>query len=301
MRLATIRLGKKPGSPEKEVAGIVTSYGIVPLERINEKLSASWETDLHAMICKNRIPALTKWHKEGGGKWLESLQDAAIPFPAVRYAPLYRHPKKIFGIGLNYADHAGDLAEKTPQGIPASFFKPETAIIGHGDEIKIPLQSQKTTGEAEFGVIIGRECENIEQKDWLSYVAGFTTIIDMTAEDILRLNPRYLTHVKSFETFFSFGPQLVTPDEFSDIAQLNVQTVLNGQVTAENVIANMTFPPDFLVAFHSRVFKWQPGDILSTGTPRAVHIQHGDTVECRIDGFAPLVNPVTDKKTARDF
>jgi 2-keto-4-pentenoate hydratase/2-oxohepta-3-ene-1,7-dioic acid hydratase in catechol pathway len=214
----------------------------------------------------------------------------------LEYAPLYRHPRKIFGIGLNYKEHAGDLAEKTPQEIPASFFKPETSIAGYGDEVKIPLQSEKTTGEAELGVILGCDCENIERENWLDSVAGFTTVLDMTAEDILRLNPRYLTHVKSFETFFSFGPHLVTPDEIGDVSGLKVQTVLNGKVEAENIVANMTFPPDFLVAFHSRVFKWQAGDILSTGTPRAAHIRHRDVLECRIDGFEPLKNPVIDKK-----
>ena len=152
-----------------------------------------------------------------------------------------------------------------------------------------------------MGVIFGKECVDVERADWLSVVAGFTTIIDMTAEDILRRNPRYLTLSKSFESFFSFGPQLVTPDEIEDVMQLKVATIHNGRVHAENVVANMTFPPDFLVSFHSQVMKMYPGDIISTGTPRAVHISHGDQVTCRIDGFAPLECPVIDKKTLRDI
>lgn len=292
MRLATIRLG------EREAAGVVAKTGIVPVGEINKRSGSAWETNLYGMIRRGQIPLITRWYNGSGREWLGTIEEAAVPFEKVRYAPLYRHPRKIFGIGLNYADHAGDLAEKAPQGIPASFFKPETTIVGYGDAVKIPLQSKKTTGEAEFGIIMGKECENVESADWLDFVAGFTTIIDMTAEDILRLNPRYLTHVKSFETFFSFGPQLVTPDEFEDISKLNVQTVLNGKVEADNAIANMTFPPGFLVSFHSKLFKWQPGDILSTGTPRAAHIRHGDTIECRIDGFESLVNPVVDKKIA---
>jgi 2-keto-4-pentenoate hydratase/2-oxohepta-3-ene-1,7-dioic acid hydratase in catechol pathway len=127
-------------------------------------------------------------------------------------------------------------------------------------------------------------------------VAGFTTILDMTAEDILRKNPRYLTRCKSFDTFFSFGPVLVTPDEIPDVLALQVATVLNGKVHAENVVARMTFPPAQLVAFHSRVMPWLPGDILSTGTPQAVPLRDGDVLECRIDGFPPLRNPVRDLK-----
>jgi 2-keto-4-pentenoate hydratase/2-oxohepta-3-ene-1,7-dioic acid hydratase in catechol pathway len=128
-------------------------------------------------------------------------------------------------------------------------------------------------------------------------VAGFTTIIDMTAEDILRKNPRYLTLSKNFDTFFSFGPQIITPDEIENISRLNVQTVINGRVHAENTVSNMTFPPDFLVSFHSKVMTLLPGDIISTGTPRATPLSHGDKMECRISGFHPLINPVIDLKT----
>ncbi len=221
-----------------------------------------------------------------------------IPLKQVNYAPLYSHPAKIWGIGLNYVEHATDLSEKAPTMYPASFMKPDTTIIGHQDTVNIPLQSEKTTGEAELGIIIGQKCKNVARKAWLSVVSGFTCIIDMTAEDILRKNPRYLTLAKSFDTFLSLGPQLVTPDEIEDISLLNVSTVINGQIYAQNVISNMTFPPDHLVAFHSEVMTLLPGDIICTGTPRAVQIKGGDVIECRIDGFHPLRNPVRDLKTS---
>jgi 2-keto-4-pentenoate hydratase/2-oxohepta-3-ene-1,7-dioic acid hydratase in catechol pathway len=81
--------------------------------------------------------------------------------------------------------------------------------------------------------------------------------------------------------------------------KLNVATVNNGQIYARNSVSNMTFPPDFLVSYHSKVMTLLPGDIISTGTPRAVHIRHGDIIECQIDGFPSLKNPVIDLKTAR--
>ena len=210
--------------------------------------------------------------------------------------PLYRYPRKIWGIGLNYVEHADDLAEKLPLTEPASFMKPDTTIIGHNDKIKIPFQSEKTTGESELGLIIGKECKNIKQDEWLDYVAGFTPVIDMTAEDILRKNPRYLTRAKSFDTFFSFGPHLITPDEITDLSNIKVETVINGTIYAQNTISNITFPPDFLVAFHSRVMTLLPGDIIATGTPRAVQLSDGDLIECWIDNFEPLRNPVIDLK-----
>ena len=228
------------------------------------------------------------------------LKDQAILYNQVKFAPLYRRPRKIWGIGLNYKEHAADLSEKVPNTEPASFMKPDTTIIGYKDFVEIPMQSKKTTAEGELGIIIGRKCKDVERKDWLSVVAGFTTIIDITAEDILRKNPRYLTMSKSFDTFFSFGPLLLTPDEIEDVLRLEVATVINGKVHASNVVANMTFPPDSLVSFHSRIMTMLPGDIISTGTPGAVPISEGDTVECRINGFEPLVNPVKDLKKISD-
>ena len=182
-------------------------------------------------------------------------------------------------------------------------------LIGPGDEIKLPAlkEAQKTTAEAELGVIMGRDCRDVSEENWQDAIVGYTTILDMTEESILKGNdfvsgnPRYLCIVKNFPTFFSFGPQLVTPDEVPDVLKLEVQSVHNGEVYAKNIVANMTHRPARLVSLHSSIQGWYAGDILSTGTPRAFHIQDGDMAECRIvgpDGFEmrPLLNPVVDLK-----
>lgn len=293
MRLATIR---RYG---REEAALVLDAGLLPLAALNEKLNATWPTDLLALIQSGELAKLNDWFRNGGRAKVEGLNSAILHRTAVEFGPLYRRPRKIWGIGLNYVAHAADLAEKAPNEEPASFMKPDTTIIGPGDTIQIPLQSEKTTGEAELGVILGKECKDVTESEWLSVVAGFTTILDMTAEDILRKNPRYLTRCKSFDTFFSFGPVMVTPDEIADVLKLKVSTVINGKVHAENVVSNMTFPPPYLVSFHSRVMPWLPGDILSTGTPQAAPLKDGDVAECRIDGFEPLRNPVRDLKVKR--
>lgn len=290
MRLSTIKLDGA------EVAAIVTTTGLVPVATVNKVLGKEWSTDVFALIQTGQLEEMNDWYRAGGKAEVEGLSAAAIPKSAVQYAPLYRQPRKIWGIGLNYVDHAGDLAEKAPTVYPGTFPKYDTTIIGPNDTINIPVQSHKTTAEGELGVIFGKKCKDIKEKDWLSVVAGFTTIIDMTAEDILRINPRYLTHAKNFDTFFSFGPELVTPDEVEDVMKLKVATVLNGEIYAQNVVSNMTFTPPYLVSFQSKVATMLPGDVISTGTPRAVHIQHGDVAEVWIDGFEPLKNPVVDLK-----
>lgn len=302
MRLATIKWN------QEETAGIVISKGIYLLSVLNEKKNMNWKTDMMSLIQAQEIPQLTAWYNAGGKEELENLPDF-VPADQVIYAPLYRNPKRIFGIGLNYVDHAGDIGSAAPTGFPGSFFKMADTLIGPGDEIKTPAlkEAQKTTAEAELGIIMGKDCRDVSEENWQDAIVGYTTILDMTEESILKGNdyvsgnPRYLTIVKNFPTFFSFGPQLVTPDEVPDVLQLEVQSVLNGEVYAKNLVNNMTHRPARLVSLHSSIQGWYAGDVLSTGTPRAFHIQDGDMAECRIygpNGFTmePLVNPVVDLK-----
>ncbi len=292
MRLATIKVDKG------ERAAVVTSRGAVTVERINHVFKLDFPLHLLNLLESGRLDEMRRWFEEEGGEKINSLKPGKdlIPGRKVVYSPLYREPVKIWGIGLNYTEHAGDLSERTPRSIPASFIKASTTIIGAGDKIRLPVQSEKTTGEAELGIVFKKECRGVGEDNWMDVVAGFTNIIDMTAEDILRRNPRYLTLSKNFDTFFSFGPHLVTPDEIRDVLTINVATVINGKIHARNSVSNMIFPPPFLVSFHCGAMTMHPGDIISTGTPRAVELSDGDEIECRIDGLEPLVNGVIDQK-----
>jgi len=274
---------------QTEESGLVFADKMIPLASLNNTFDWNLSTHLDGIFKNNQFYVLKSLIQEN----LTSISQMNMTsLTNIKVAPLYRHPSKIWGIGLNYRDHAADLDEKTPSFIPASFMKADTTIIGHGDQIRLPSMAEKTTGEAELGIIFGKHCRNVPQNEWIDVIAGFTCIIDMTAESILRKNPRYLTVSKNFDSFFSFGPVLITPEEIPDIFTTKVATVINGKIHAENSINNMTFPPDFLVAFHSKVMTFLPGDIISTGTPRAVILKQGDIVECKITGFNALSNPV---------
>jgi 2-keto-4-pentenoate hydratase/2-oxohepta-3-ene-1,7-dioic acid hydratase in catechol pathway len=276
LRLVTVR------QRGREEAAVVLPDGVAP---VREVYGPSREgADLLSLLESGRYYELKEAYGRGEVRGGASSQ--------LSYAPLYRRPRKIWGIGLNYVEHAGDLSESAPADEPASFMRPDTTIIGPGDEILLPPQSERVTAEGELAIIIGREAKDVSEEDASSVVAGFTTVLDMTAEDILRRNPRYLTRSKSFDTFFSFGPELVTPDEIEDVDALEVATVLNGKVHRRNTVSNMTFSPWWLVSFHSWVMTLLPGDVISTGTPGAVVIQEGDMAGCRITGFEPLSNPV---------
>jgi 2-keto-4-pentenoate hydratase/2-oxohepta-3-ene-1,7-dioic acid hydratase in catechol pathway len=276
----------------QETAALVTGSGAVPLPVLSERTGRAWGRNLQALLEQDEVTALRDWLAGADAPDAAELDALALPLDQLGSAPLYRRPRKIWGIGLNYVEHAGDLSEKAPSEEPASFLKPDTTIIGPGDAIRLPAQSERVTAEAELGLVIGRRCKDVSEADAPGVVAGFTTVIDMTAEDILARNPRYLTRAKSFDTFFSFGPELVTVDEVEDVEALEVTTVHNDAVHRTNTVANMTFRPWWLVAFHSRVMTLLPGDIISTGTPGAAVIRPGDVATCRISGFAPLSNPV---------
>ncbi len=224
--------------------------------------------------------------------WLERFDPDRLDAAAnARLTVPFRPPGKIWGIGLNYRDHAHDLDEEVPPA-PASFMRPPSSAIGEGDTIHLPSVSNRVTAEAELAVIFGRRARNVEADAAFGAVFGYTTVLDMTAEDILRVNPRFLTRAKSFDGFFSFGPVIVTPDEIPDVSALTVRIEVNGAAGPANQVRNMTYGPAELIAFHSKGMTWEPGDILSTGTPGAVPIAVGDEVACRIEGVGTLRNRV---------
>jgi 2-keto-4-pentenoate hydratase/2-oxohepta-3-ene-1,7-dioic acid hydratase in catechol pathway len=200
---------------------------------------------------------------------------------------------KLWGIGLNYVEHAGDLDENRPQE-PASFMKPSTALTGPGGPIRLPPteQTERVTAEAELGVLVGRECKGVDKNEVSDVVAGYLPVLDMTAEDILQRNPRFLTRAKSFDTFLVPGPVISVPENSLELADLTVRTEVNGAVKAENTVANMLFSPTEIVAFHSDVMTLQPGDLFSTGTPGAAQIEPGDTVCASVESIGSVEAPV---------
>ena len=213
---------------------------------------------------------------------------------AVLGAP-FRRPRLLWGIGLNYLAHARDLDAPHPDE-PASFIKGDHTIVGPGEPIVLPAESERVTAEAELGLIIGRTAWQVDESDALDHVAAVLCVLDQTAEDILQRNPRFLTRSKNFPTFLALGGEVVTTDEVrradTGLDHLRVSTWHDGVLHREDTVAGMAFGPEALVAFHSRVFPLQPGDVISTGTPAAVVIRDGDTAGCRIPGVGTLENPV---------
>ncbi|GAA5165712.1 fumarylacetoacetate hydrolase family protein [Ornithinimicrobium tianjinense] len=244
--------------------------------------------DLLALIRQDRVETLRRMAAEAPAHRFR-------PRESVTFTAPYRHPRLIWGIGLNYRDHAADLSEDVPEE-PASFVKGDHTIIGPNEPIPLPPQSERTTSEAELGIVIGSYCRNVEEEDALDHVLGVVPVLDQTAEDILQRNPRFLTRSKNFPGFFSFGPEIVPLEtvlaQIGRLEDVEVSTVVNGSDRRTNVVANMRFSPAFLISFHSKVMPLYPGDILSPGTPGAIHVRPGDVAECRIPGVGTLRNDV---------
>jgi 2-keto-4-pentenoate hydratase/2-oxohepta-3-ene-1,7-dioic acid hydratase in catechol pathway len=241
-------------------------------------------TGLGADVCERLLAAAA------------SAPDASVvAAETAHFTAPFRHPRMLWGIGLNYLEHAKDLGAPHPTE-PASFVKGDHTIVGPGEEILLPPESERVTAEAELGIIIGRTAWQVDEEDALDHIAAVVCILDQTAEDILQRNPRYLTRAKNYRTFLSLGAEVVTTDEVRDpvhgLNHIRVATWHNGALHRENVVADMAFDPAALVAFHSRVFPLQPGDVISTGTPGAVVIEDGDVAECRVEGVGTLTNPV---------
>lgn len=222
---------------------------------------------------------------------LPSPADATVspryPSPSEFGMPIPRDELgKLWGIGLNYEAHAGDLDEERPDE-PASFMKPKTAAVGPGGPIRLPPKAEtaRVTAEGEIAVVFGRVARDLSAEEATAVVAGFVPVIDITAEDVLQRNPRFLARSKSYDSFLVFGSTIMIPESGWDLSDITVQTVINDTIISENVIQNMLFSPRELITFHSKIMTLEPGDIISTGTPGAGVIEAGDTVRTEIDNI----------------
>lgn len=262
-------------------AGVLTSGGVAPVEEINARHGTSIPDDLLEIIrCGVTIPPA----------------DGAATLPLAELVPQlpYEVPPKIWCIGLNYRSHAEDIQAVQPEE-PGSFMKPASCMFPPGGDIVLPPPdlSNDVDAEGELAVIIGKKCRYVPAERVRDVIFGYTTALDLTALDVLRKNPRYLTRAKSFDTFFSFGPVIVTADEISDVDALEVITEHNGAICSRDFVRNMRTRPFELVRFHSDYMTLYPGDLISTGCPKGARIRAGDRVRARIDGVGALDARVT--------
>lgn len=243
--------------------------------------------------------------------WLDGLPAEIVESLAGQSALLYREeqvrrrapitrPGKIICIGLNYRDHAEESGLPVPKE-PVLFCKYSNTVIGPGDPIILPPDSEEVDYEAELVFVIGKTAHNVPEAEAMDYVAGYTVGHDVSARDyqIKRGGGQWMAG-KTWDTFAPMGPVLVTADDNIDPHNLPIRAVVNGEVLQNSNTNQFIFTIPQAVAYISRIITLEPGDVLFTGTPPGVgfarkppvFLKAGDEVEIQIDGIGSLKNPV---------
>ena len=225
----------------------------------------------------------------------------ADPFPAgrARHHPAVTAPSKIVAIGLNYRKHAKETNNPLPKA-PMSWCKYTSSLLGHNRPIRYRRKdSTKIDYETELAFVFGRRARDVKKSKALDYVFGYTMCNDVTARDHQFAEGQF-ARSKSFDTFSPLGPVIVTADEIPDPQAITIRTRLNGKVMQEETTGDMVFSCAELIEYLSRFFTFEPGDVVSTGTPSGVGVarkppvfmQNGDIVEVEGDKIGTLRNPV---------
>lgn len=200
-------------------------------------------------------------------------------------------PSKIVAVALNWRLHAQEMGTAVPS--ETMFFtKPLSALIGPGDAIELPPDSEDVQHEGEMGIVIGRRLKYATEDEAREAVFGITCVNDITARDVQRRQKHY-TRSKGYDTFCPIGPVVVTGLDPTD---LRIQVRVNGVTKQDGRTRDMAVPPYALLAYISQVMTLEPGDVVSTGTPAGVgRIDAGDVVEVEIEGVGILQNPVISR------
>jgi 2-keto-4-pentenoate hydratase/2-oxohepta-3-ene-1,7-dioic acid hydratase in catechol pathway len=201
-------------------------------------------------------------------------------------------PSKIVGIGRNYVDHAAELDNPMPAE-PVLFLKAPSSLIGPGEAIVLPPESDNVHFEGEIALILGRRLSRgaTDAEAWEA-IAGVAPACDVTARDLQRRDATF-ARGKSFDTFCPLGPPHSLEEAGLELEDLAVITRINGEVRQSGHVRDMAWGPVDLLLYVSTMMTLEPGDILLTGTPAGVGpLQPGDTVEVEIPGLPILTNPV---------
>ncbi len=225
-------------------------------------------------------------------------EEMFIPLKDCRlYAPL--RPSKLIVISGNYPD---PVAPKPAGKMPAACIKTLSAITGPERDILRPAVCEQLDCETELGIVIGKKCRNVSEEEAYSVVAGYTIVNDVTARDVRQLEEEtgHPFLCKTFDTFAPTGPWMVTRGGIPDPMNLELRLLVNGKERVRGNTRDMQWSIPRLISHLSQI-TLMPGDIISTGGPRAdpngaqPWLQPGDVVEAVIDGIGVLRNRIANE------
>lgn len=203
----------------------------------------------------------------------------------------------VFALGLNYADHAKELAFKAPE-VPLVFLKGPNTIVGHRAQTRRPADATYMHYECELAVVIGKTGYKVSKAEAYDMVAGYTVANDYAIRDYLENYYRPNLRVKNRDGCTPLGPWLVDRDDVPNPMQLKLTTRINGKTTQQGTTADMIFDIPTLIEYLSSFMTLNPGDVILTGTPEGLaDVKAGDVVETEIEGVCCLVNTIVDDQT----
>ena len=219
-----------------------------------------------------------------------------IPLSEVTLLAPLLHPPRIFGIGLNYREHAAE-SKMAVQAVPTVFMKLSSSICGPDADVVLPANATQTDYEAELAVVIGKPGFRIKPEEWERHVFGYTIVNDVSARDV-QLATSQWTLGKSFPTFTPMGPVIVTRNEITDPHALQIKLTLSGEVMQNANTKDLIFRIPELIAYISSIVPLEAGDVISTGTPPGVGLgrtpqrwlRDGEEMVIEIDGIGALRN-----------
>jgi 5-oxopent-3-ene-1,2,5-tricarboxylate decarboxylase/2-hydroxyhepta-2,4-diene-1,7-dioate isomerase len=203
-------------------------------------------------------------------------------------------PRTVLALGLNYADHAEELAFKAPEE-PLVFLKGSNTLVGHRAETRRPQDVSFMHYECELAVVIGKQAKKVKSDDAYQYIKGYTIANDYAFRDYLENYYRPNLRVKNRDGCTPIGPWVADVSDIPNPMDLVLRTYINGEKKQEGTTGDMIFSVPFLVEYLSSFMTLQPGDMILTGTPKgAVDTKVGDVVTTEIVGIGKLVNTIVD-------
>ena len=270
--------------------GGINSAGVVDL---SSRFSAI--TDLRQAIAEQRLDELTEVVNSSVADY--SLDD-------IQFAPTIPNPEKIICIGVNYANRNAEYKDGSdlPK-YPSVFMRSRESLVGHGQLINNPPESDQLDYEGEIVLVIGKEGRRISEANAHEHVAGLTIMNEGSVRDYLRHAKFNVTQGKNFEASGSVGPWLVTADEVDPMGKLQVITRVNNEERQNDVTDNLMFPFRFLISYLSTFYRLKPGDLIATGTPNGAgarfdppkYLRDGDVVAVEVPGIGVLSNQIVDE------
>lgn len=198
---------------------------------------------------------------------------------------------KVVAVGKNYAAHAAEFNSTVPTE-PLTFFKPNTSVIGPGEPILYPPETENLHFEGELAIVIGRICRRVPADRAADVIFGYTIANDVTCRDLQGKDKQW-SRAKGYDSFCPLGPWMVTHLGLDEVADLDLATTLNGEPRQASSTSLMVYQVPRIIEFVTSYTTLLPGDVILTGTPAGVGpMLPGDSVSVTIEGIGTLTNPV---------